>query len=204
MWQKASLYLRKAGTIILAASILIWIASNYPKSSEITAEYNQIKSDVSSSTDYNETEKKEIIRNMEFQESSKQLEYSFVGQLGKLIEPIVAPLGFDWKLGIALITGIAAKEIVVSTMGTLYSLGDVDEDSQDLRGRLLANPNYNQAVALALLVFVLLYIPCAASTIVFHKEAGEWKWTSFYIFYTMTIAWVMAFITYNVSKYFLL
>ncbi len=203
MWQKASLYLRKAGTIILSASILIWIASNYPKSSEITAEYNQIKSDLLISTDYNEAEKEEIIHNLKFQESSKQLEYSFVGQLGKLIEPIVAPLGFDWKLGIALITGIAAKEIVVSTMGTLYSLGDVGEDSQDLRSRLQENPNYNQAVALALMVFVLLYIPCAAATIVFHKEAGEWKWTTFYMSYTMTVAWLMAFITYNISKFLL-
>ncbi len=141
---------------------------------------------------------------MQYQEASKQLENSFAGQLGKLLEPVVAPLGFDWKLGIALISGIAAKEIVVSTMGTLYSLGNVDENSHDLRDRLLANPNYNQAVALALMVFVLLYIPCSAATIVFHKEAGEWKWTAFYASYTMTVAWVMAFLTYNVSKYFLL
>lgn len=204
MWQKASLYLRKAGTIILGASILIWIASNYPKSDAITAEYNQIKSDVLISTDYNSAEKDKIISELEFQESSKQLEVSFVGQLGKLLEPVVAPLGFDWKLGIALLTGIAAKEIVVSTMGTLYSLGDVDENSQNLRGRLLANPHYNKAMALALMVFVLLYIPCAAASIVFHKEAGAWKWTAFYAGYTMTVAWIMAFITYNISKLFLL
>ena len=204
MWQKASLYLRKAGTIILGASILIWIASNYPKSDQITADYNQIKSEVLTSTDYNETERIEEINKLEFEESSKQLEKSFVGQLGKFIEPVVAPLGFDWKLGIALITGIAAKEIVVSTMGTLYSLGAVNEDSNDLRSRLLENPNYNKAVALALMVFVLLYIPCAAASIVFHKEAGAWKWTIFYVSYTMTVAWIMAFITYNVSKIFLL
>jgi ferrous iron transport protein B len=204
MWHKASLYLRKAGTIILGASILIWIASNYPKSEEITAEYSQNKIDVVNSTDYNESQKSKVISYLEIQEASAQLEHSFVGQLGILIEPVVAPLGFDWKLGIALITGMAAKEIVVSTMGTLYALGDVDEESQDLRGRLLANPNYNQAVALALMVFVLLYIPCTAATIVFHKEAGEWKWTAFYASYTMTVAWVMAYITYNVGKYFLL
>ncbi len=204
MWQKASLYLRKAGTIILGASILIWIASNYPKSDEITAEYNQIKSDVMLSTNYNETEKTEVISKLEFQESSKQLEHSFVGQLGKLIEPVVAPLGFDWKLGIALVTGIAAKEIVVSTLATLYSLGDADENSHDLRSRLLENPNNNKAVALALMVFVLLYIPCAAASIVFHKEAGAWKWTAFYITYTMSVAWIMAFLTYNISKFFLM
>jgi ferrous iron transport protein B len=204
MWQKASLYLRKAGTIILGASILIWIASNYPKSDEIIAEYNQIRTDVTTSTEYSDIEKNEIISQLQFQEASKQLEHSFAGQLGKLLEPVVAPLGFDWKLGIALVTGIAAKEIVVSTMGTLYSLDNVDENSHDLRDRLLANPNYNQAVALSLMVFVLLYIPCSAATIVFHKEAGEWKWTAFYASYTMIVAWLMAFLTYNVSKYFLL
>lgn len=204
MWQKASLYLRKAGTIILSASILIWIASNYPKSEQITAEYSQIRNDVTNSAKYSESEKSEIIKNLNNQEGTKQLEYSFAGKLGKLITPIVEPLGFDWKLGIALISGIAAKEIVVSTMGTLYSLGDVDENSNELREKLLANPNYNKAVALALMVFVLLYIPCAAATIVFHKEAGEWKWTVFYASYTMTVAWIMAFITYNVGKYFLL
>jgi ferrous iron transport protein B len=204
MWQKASLYLRKAGTIILGASILIWIASNYPKSDEITAEYLQIKSDISISTNYSDNEKKEVLAKIELQESSKQLEYSFVGKLGKLLEPVVAPLGFDWKLGIALVTGIAAKEIVVSTMGTLYSLGDVDENSDDLRSQLLANPNYNEAVALSLMVFVLLYIPCAAATIVFHREAGEWKWTAFYASYTMTVAWVMAFLAYNIGKFFFL
>ena len=204
MWQKASLYLRKAGTIILTASILIWVASNYPKSDEIANEYSQIKNDVTNSVNYNEIEKSVILKDLDNQESTMQLEYSFAGKLGKLITPVVAPLGFDWKLGIALISGIAAKEIVVSTMGTLYSLSDVDENSHELRERLLANPNYNKAVALALMVFVLLYIPCAAATIVFHREAGEWKWTAFYATYTMTVAWIMAFLTYNVSKYFLL
>ncbi len=202
MWQKASLYLRKAGTIILAASILIWIASNYPKSNEILEKYEQIKNNVTLSKEYNEEEKVEIITKLELQESGQQLEYSFAGRFGKFIEPIVAPLGFDWKLGIALVAGIAAKEIVVSTMGTLYSLGDVDEASQDLRNKLLANSNYNKAVAIALMVFVLLYIPCFAASIVFHREAGKWKWTLFYGTYTMLVAWIMAFITYNIAKIF--
>jgi len=203
MWQKASLYLRKAGTIILAASILIWIASNYPISSEINSKYEQTRSDVTSSQKYNDEEKAKIISNLELQESGEQLEYSFAGRFGKFIEPIVAPLGFDWKLGIALVAGIAAKEIVVSTMGTLYSLGEVDETSQDLRNKLLTNPNYNKAVAIALMVFVLLYIPCFAASIVFHREAGKWKWTLFYVTYTMTVAWIMAFITYNIANIFL-
>jgi ferrous iron transport protein B len=200
MWQKASLYLRKAGTIILAASILIWIGSNFPKSEEITTQYQKLKSEVINSVNYSDKEKEEKLSELKVQEDAKQLEYSFAGRLGKFLAPVVAPLGFDWKLGIALVTGIAAKEIVVSTMGTLYSIGDADEHSQGLQQKLLANKNYNKAVALALMVFVLLYIPCAAASIVFHREAGHWKWTLFYATYTMTIAWVMAFITYNIGK----
>jgi len=203
MWHKASLYLRKAGTIILAASILIWIASNYPKSDEITNEFSQKRNDVLESMKYENAEKEIILTELNYQESSKQLENSFAGKLGKAIEPLVRPLGFDWRLGISLVAGIAAKEIVVSTMGTLYSLGDADEDSQDLRERLRSNNNYNKAVAIALMVFVLLYIPCFAASIVFHREAGRWKWTLLYITYTMSVAWVMAFVFYNIAKYFL-
>lgn len=203
MWYKASLYLRKAGTIILAASILIWIASNYPFSSEIQNEYSLFKAEISSSTQYSEEEKDNLLLKTRLQESAAQLEYSFAGRMGKLIEPVVAPLGYDWKLGIALVSGIAAKEIVVSTMGTLYSLGDVDENSQDLRDKLLHNKNYDKAVALSLMVFVLLYIPCFAASIVFHREAGKWKWTALYTTYTMTVAWIMAFITYNIANFIL-
>ena len=203
MWHKASLYLRKAGTIILAASILIWIASNYPKSDEITNEYSQKRNEVLESIKYDNAEKEIILTELNYQESSKQLENSFAGKLGKAIEPIVQPLGFDWRLGISLIAGIAAKEIVVSTMGTLYSMGDADENSQDLRERLRSNNNYNKAVAIALMVFVRLYIPCFAASIVFHREAGKWKWTLLYISYTMSVAWVMAFIFYNIAKFFL-
>ena len=203
MWHKASLYLRKAGTIILAASILIWIASNYPISTQIAEKYERLKN-IEIQSDKQGDQKEEIITKLELQESGEQLEHSFAGRFGKFIEPIVAPLGFDWKLGIALVSGIAAKEIVVSTMGTLYSLGNIDENSHDLRNILLANQNYNKAVALSLMVFVLLYIPCFAASIVFHREAGKWKWTLFYGAYTMTVAWIMAFLTYNIAKYFLL
>ena len=203
MWHKASLYLRKAGTIILAASILIWIASNYPISTQIAEKYERLKN-IEIQSDKQGDQKEEIITKLELQESGEQLEHSFAGRFGKFIEPIVAPLGFDWKLGIALVSGIAAKEIVVSTMGTLYSLGNIDENSHDLRNILLANQNCNKAVALSLMVFVLLYIPCFAASIVFHREAGKWKWTLFYGAYTMTVAWIMAFLTYNIAKYFLL
>ncbi|MBU0558700.1 MAG: ferrous iron transport protein B, partial [Bacteroidetes bacterium] len=153
--------------------------------------------------DFSSDSKEELIGNLRTEEASKQLEVSAVGVIGKLIEPLVQPLGFDWRLGISLVSGIAAKEIVVSTMGTLYSLGDSDENSTALREKLLAIGSYNIPVALSFMVFVLLYIPCFAASIVFHREAGKIKWTFLYIFYTMTVAWIMSFATYNIASLFL-
>lgn len=204
MWHKASMYLRKAGTIILFASILIWAASNFPKSDDIAEYYNDKALEIETVGELNEEEKISAMSELKFKEAAEQIEFSIVGRIGHLIAPVVDPLGFDWRLGVSLVTGIAAKEIVVSTMGTLYALGDTDEESSALRERLLANPNYNKAVALAFMIFVLLYIPCFAATIVFHRESGKWKWTIFYGLYTTSIAWIMAFITYNVSKYFII
>jgi len=203
MWFKAQMYLRKAGTIILFASILIWFVSNYPKSIQITEEYSNKISTVELAEDFSSDSKEELIGNLRTEEASKQLEVSAVGVIGKLIEPLVQPLGFDWRLGISLVSGIAAKEIVVSTMGTLYSLGDSDENSTALREKLLAIGSYNIPVALSFMVFVLLYIPCFAASIVFHREAGKIKWTFLYIFYTMTVAWIMSFATYNIASLFL-
>lgn len=203
MWHKASMYLRKAGTIILFASVLIWFISNYPQSDEISTRAEAQIELVQTSDNMSDSLKAEKILEIEKRAASDQLSYSLAGVFGKIIEPLVAPIGFDWKLGISLVTGIAAKEIVVSTMGTLYAVGDSDETSEALRARLLENQNYNKAVALAFMVFVLLYIPCFAASIVFHREAGRWKWTLFYGLYTTGAAWLMAFIVYNISKLFL-
>jgi len=201
-WQKAALYLKKAGTIILFASVLIWVASNYPKSEEISEKYEIKISEMENNLNVSDNEKEKIISELKRAEQTELIEHSFVGIIGKGIEPVVAPMGFDWRLGIALATGIAAKEVVVSTLGTLFSLGDADENSGALRDRLRANPDYNVAVALSLMVFVLLYIPCFAASIVFHREAGRWKWTILYIGYTMTVAWIVSFIVYRIALVF--
>lgn len=204
MWHKAAMYLRKAGTIILFAALIIWAASNFPKSSEITERYDQLRSKVELNSELDKESKQEVLDGLRTKELSEQIKYSVVGRVGQIIEPLVEPIGFDWRLGISLVTGIAAKEIVVSTMGTLYSLGEVDENSQALREMLKSNPNYNQPIALAFMIFVLLYIPCFAASIVFHREAGAWKWTLFYAVYTVTVAWIMAFLVYHISSAILL
>jgi len=182
MWLKAYMYLKKAGTIILTASVIIWCASNFPVNKNIDKKY---------------AGQENLIR-------QEQLAYSVSGRAGKLIEPVIRPLGFDWRIGIGLVSGLAAKEVVVSTLGTIYSLGETDESSVDLAQKLQADPKFDIATALSLMVFVLLYMPCIAATTVFHKEAGEKKWTVIYISYSIAVAWIMAFITYRIASLFLL
>jgi len=147
-------------------------------------------------------DKEKMIRNMEFNHRSRQLQYSIAGRIGKFIEPGISPLGFDWRIGVALTAGFAAKEIVVSTLATIFSLGEVEKDATDLENRLKDDPGFSIPVALSLMIFVLLYVPCIAATTVFHKESGSWRWTRFYILYTISVAWAMSFIVYRVSLLF--
>ena len=190
---KVKMYLKKAGTVILLASVIIWFASNFPASREIEQSYN---SQISMTTDI------QAIAELQNEAASKQLEYSIAGRFGKIIEPVIKPLGFDWKIGIALTAGLAAKEVVVSTMSTIFAIGQQDEDSPKLVTRLREESGYSRATALSLMVFVLLYLPCIAATTMFHKEAGAWKWTRLFIVYTMSVAWVMSFITYRLGIIF--
>ncbi|MFP4466425.1 MAG: ferrous iron transport protein B [Candidatus Goldiibacteriota bacterium] len=202
MWMKAWMYLKKAGTIILAASIIIWAATSYPKNQAAADEFEAKSAGIAADTELSDDAKREKLTLLENEMVSSELENSFAGSIGKVIEPVIRPLGFDWKIGIALITGLAAKEVVVSTLGTIYALGDTDEESKSLRDRLRANPDYGIPMALALLVFTLMYVPCAAATVVFHKEAGSIKWTWFYIGYAMLSAYLVSFIVYRAALFF--
>lgn len=196
---KAEMYLRKAGTVILLASVIIWGVSTFPHSKGVADLYREKVVQVETSVVFSETEKEELINELAYEEASLQLEHSFAGRAGKLIEPIIKPLGFDWRIGIALVTGLAAKEVVVSTLSTIYSLGESDEESIDLRVKLQQDPNFNKAVALSLMVFVLLYIPCVAAIAVFRKEAGSWKIVGIYSAYALTVAWVASFVVYRIG-----
>jgi len=203
MWMKAWMYMKKAGTTILAASLIIWFASNFPVNHKLADEYAQKTAAVESMKSIPESEKQSVIKNLRNELAGKELEYSFAGKFGRLVEPVIKPLGFDWRVGVALTAGIAAKEIVVSTMGTIYSLGDIGEETSPLKEKLRADPAYNTASALALIIFVLLYVPCLAATAVFHKEIGRLKITLFYIAYSMATAWVLSFMVYRIALLFI-
>ncbi|WP_294959299.1 ferrous iron transport protein B [Sulfurovum sp.] len=183
-------YLKKAGTFILGAAILVWFASNYPKNHELEAAYQTKMEQVQSPK-----EKAQLNNTL----SAKLLEESYLGRIGHASEPFFAPLGFDWKMSVALEAGLAAKEVVVSTLGVLYSLGDqVDQDSNSLIAQIKAQIPFASAVAF--IVFVMIYLPCFAASAVFAKEAGGWKYLVYLFFMTTASAWILSFIAYHVTR----
>jgi ferrous iron transport protein B len=193
---KAMMYVKKAGTLILAAVIVIWAASNFPRSADIDRRTAEETGRIAKSL-MTAAERDAALRAVSFRAQSEQLQYSLAGRVGKVIEPVIRPIGFDWRIGIALVTGLAAKEVVVSTMGTIYALADTEESSAELAGILKNDPSFSRATALSLMVFVLLYIPCVASMGVMKKEIGQWKPVLFYSIYVLFLAWTLSFITYR-------
>jgi len=187
---KALMYLKKAGTYILAASVLIWFMSNYPKHYEVEKSFEQKIELVTSDEDKTKLKNELTLYN---------LENSYLGKLGKFSEPFFAPLGFDWKMAVALETGLAAKEIVVSTLAILYGLGEnIDENSATLLENI--KNNIPKEAAISFIVFVMIYIPCIAASMVFVREAGGWKYLGYLFIFTTSSAWLASFIVYNISK----
>lgn len=221
-WFKGRQYIHKMGTIILVASIIIWALGYFPLGSQIDRDYeekialvvsdydNQLSDIKSNETrDLLEEEKHAHILQLEYEQQSKKQENSVIGRIGKFIEPTIQPLGFDWKMGVSLIAGMAAKEIVISTMGVLYQTGPEAEPSESLITKL-QDDTYRSGtksgqkvmrplVALSFLVFVLIYFPCVAVFAAIKKESGAWKWPLFTSFYTTSLAWIAAFAVYQIG-----
>ena len=196
VWNKAKMYLKKAGTFILGASMLIWFSTQYPKHTEIEERY-----DAEIQTLEQKGVGEEEIEELDHQKDALLLEKSYLGYLGEGIAPLFAPFDFDWKLSISLVSGLAAKETMISTMGVLYSLGeDLDESSQSLKSTLAQNISIPTAIAFIL--FVMFYNPCLAATIVFGKEAGGRKYILYLFLLTSLTAYVFALIGYNLTKLF--
>lgn len=230
MWRKAVQYLRKMGTVILLASIIIWFFSYFPSSTprdkEFAAQSEQIERQLAACASASQTSGEQSPGQAERQDSLQreltrianertalQQRNSLLGQLGRAIEPAIRPLGFDWRIGVGLLSGFAAKEVVVSTLGALLQTGgDVDEESVLLRERVRtvtveSGPRagellFTPLVALSLLIFVLLYMPCVAAIAAVRKESGGWKWALFTAFYTTAIAYLMAMLVYQVGSLF--
>lgn len=205
MWGKGAHYLKKMGGVILLASVVIWVLGYFPRDVAYSKDYEQLVA--------HETSAAQISVLTKEMEAERQ-KHSFIGKLGVAIEPVIRPLGFDWKMGISLVTGFAAKEIVVSTMGVLYQAEAVEADGEasSLQTRIreevyTAGPKAGQPVFTSLsgfsfLLFVLFYLPCVAVIAAVGRESGSWKWAGFVLFYTTAIAWVASFVVYQVGGLF--
>jgi ferrous iron transport protein B len=212
MWHKGSQYLKKMGTVILFASILIWALGYYPRKVEFSKDYDGLLAQVEADQTLTESQKEEKTEQLSLLREEERQEQSYIGKMGHFIEPVISPLGFDWKIGMSIITGMAAKEIVVSSMGVLYQASlHADENTQSLKEKLqeqtyTAGPKAGQKVfspliAFGLMVFVLIYFPCVAVVAAIRKEAN-WKWAIFTSVYTTGIAWIAAFAVYQIGSLF--
>ncbi|GHS87888.1 ferrous iron transport protein B [Campylobacterota bacterium] len=199
VWGKAKMYLKKAGTFILAAAVLIWFLSSFPvyEGAEVGAgETAAVAVEEGAAESAAEEEDANAEDEEDVAASSLQLENSYLGSIGRTIQPFFAPFDLDWRASVALVTGLAAKEVIVSTMGVLYAIGtDVAEDDEGLQTALAAN--YTLPAAFAFLAFIMFYNPCLAATVVFKNEAGGWKYAAFLFAFTTIVAYGMALICYH-------
>ena len=278
MFERGIMYLKKAGTFILSASILIWFITTYPMDVEYSKDYDALHDQVAQTyemkdaetlahfgitTDEQKDQVNEIVDNMKStvadattqaedagedapeieveddseapelfndikeqneqlfpvawsmyknsvnlddenqkidqEQNSEKLEQSYAAMFGKAINPVLKPLGFDWKIGVSLVAGLAAKEVVVSTLGTIYSVGGDTLHPQALTDYLQNDPDFTPLVALTLMLFILIYPPCIAALAVIKRETGSWKWMLFMFFYENAFAWIACFIFYNIG-----
>ena len=278
MFERGIMYLKKAGTFILAASILVWFITTYPMDVEYSKDYDALHDQVAQTyemkdaetlahfgiaTDEQKDQVNEIVDNMKStvadattqaeaageaapeieveddseapelfndikdqneqlfpvawamyknsvnlddenqkideQKNSEKLEQSYAAMFGKAINPVLKPLGFDWKIGVSLVAGLAAKEVVVSTLGTIYAVGGDTDHPQALTDYLQNDPHFTPLIALTLMLFILIYPPCIAALAVIKRETGSWKWMLFMFCFENAFAWIACFIFYNIG-----
>lgn len=187
MYERAKLFVVNAGQVILAISIVLWFLASYPKSTTPAAD--------------------PVVAAPQPTAAEAEILNTYAGRLGKFIEPAIAPLGFDWKIGIGLITSFAAREVMVSTLATIYNVQDADEASVDLRQALQAErdpqtgaPVYTPLVALSLMVFFVLACQCMSTVAIVRRETDTWRWPLFMIAYMTVLAYLGSFAVFQGGK----
>ena len=200
MWSRSQQYLRKMGTTILAGSIFIWALGYFPHKTEFSKDYDGMIAQVEVS-DMSSAAKQQSILEIQAQQKYEQIEQSYIAQIGQFVEPVFTPLGYDWKIGVSLFTGITAKELILSSMGVLYQ--SPDDSAVTLQNKLTEQTFdsgpcageriFTPVVGYSLMLFILIYIPCVAAIAAIKKEAGG-KWALFITLYSCSMAWLAAFL----------
>ena len=192
MWDRSKMYLQKAGTIILATSIILYLCNTYPEKTEFSQDYDaQIEA-------AQNVEDDETVLVLENAKQNETLEYTISGRAGKILEPVFSPMGFDWKISTATIGALAAKEVFVAQMGILYSEGEADEESEGLRATL--SKTYTPLQAFCMMLFALLSIPCLATLAIIKRELNSWKMAVMEGAGLFVLAWVITTIVYQVGS----
>ncbi|BDY13075.1 ferrous iron transport protein B [Hydrogenimonas cancrithermarum] len=184
LWIKTKMYLKKAGTFIAAAAFIIWFLSSYPVDDTAVADFEK-KIELAQSDEQKSAVETEM--------NAYILEHSYLADMGRAIEPVLAPIGFDWKMSVAAISGLAAKEVVVSTLAVLYHTSDEDENLGDV-----IKANISFAAAISMIIMIMIYSPCLAAMSTFYAEIPQWAWRSFYTVYPNVLAWILAFVSYHI------
>ncbi|HQN18897.1 MAG TPA: nucleoside recognition domain-containing protein, partial [Syntrophobacteraceae bacterium] len=217
-WERTWMYLKKAGTVILAISILLWAMMTFPELPEASRQQfeqqresllAEVQEDVKALVEAEPIEGepgpvgdlRRQLREVNAEEAQAALKHSLAGRMGVALEPLGSLCGFDWRTNVALVGGFAAKEVVVSTLGTAFSLGEVDpEESTSLSDHLAADPRWNPLVALSLIVFTIFYAPCFVSVVCIVKEAGSWKWGLFSLAFNTVLAFGAAAAVFQIGS----
>ena len=201
---RTGLYLRKIGGIILIASIIVWVLSNFPRKVYLSKDFaGEIKSIEKSGL--NTSVKEESVKKLTMEQHSERQGKSYMGIIGHLIEPVMKPLGFDWRLSVSILSGLAAKEVVVSTLGVIFQ-ADHDSGKASLVEKIHTqidsggNPVFSPLIAFSFMLFILTYFPCIGVVAAIKRESGSWKWAAFTVFYTTGIAWLLSFTVFQVGS----
>lgn len=208
MWEKAKQYLHKMGGVILVASIIIWFLSYFPLHSPEEAEIDRQIAQVEQVGELS-SEQQETLSLLEHHKATVHQKNSYIGMIGEALQPILSPLGFDWKMSVSLMTGMAAKEVVVSTLSVLY-VGEADDEGSPQLDKMMKEDTYDDGtpvftplVALSFMLFVLIYFPCVATVSAIVHESGSWKWGLFVIGYTCLLAWAVSFVVFQAGSLFI-
>jgi ferrous iron transport protein B len=204
MWDRSKLFLRRAGTVILGINIVLWFLASYPKSGTVERDFTAKRAATESLSDTNARSAQLDALDKEL--AGERLRHSFAGRLGRVIEPFIAPLGFDWKIGVGIVTSFAAREVFVSTMSLVYNVGQADDSPESTRSlartlqeqtRPDGRPVYTTLVAVTLMVFYVFALQCMSTVAIVRRETNGWKWPLFQWAYMAALAWGLAFLTYQ-------
>jgi ferrous iron transport protein B len=206
MWERSRLFLRRAGTVILGINILLWFLATYPHNKQIAKDFAARRAAMAQAGQPTTADQ---IAALDNEESGAKLRESFAGHLGRVIEPVIAPLGFDWKMGIGIISSFAAREVFVSTMSTVYNVGKSEKSETSMNSlaktlqaqkRSNGSPVYTPLIAVTLMVFYVFALQCVSTVAIVRRETNSWKWPFFQWVYMGALAWTLAFLTYRIGQ----